>query len=49
MPFRCGTLILNVFVYCELAVAKLLLESHCGPNKAYKHDTIGNAKQAQAE
>ena len=44
MPLACVTLILIMVVYCEFAVANLLLESPCGPNKAYRQDVIGNAK-----
>ena len=44
MPCACLTLILTMLIYCEFAVANLLLESPCGPNKAYRQNAIGNAK-----
>ena len=44
LPFTCITLILTMLIYCEFAVANLLLESPCGPNKAYRQNVIGNAK-----
>ena len=44
MPLACVTLILTMVVYCEFAVANLLLESPCGPNKAYRQNAIGNTQ-----
>ena len=40
MPLACVTLILTMLIYCEFAVANLLLESPCGPNKAYGQNLL---------
>ena len=49
--FRCvklrvayGAIILSLVVFSEHAIANLLFESPCGPNKAYKQDLLGVAK-----
>ena len=44
MPLASITIILTMLVYCEFAVANLLLESPCGPNKAQRQNLLGNAK-----
>ena len=44
LPLTCVTLILIMVVYCEFAVANLLLESPCEANKAYSQNLIGVAK-----
>ena len=48
MPLACGTLILTMVIYCEFAIANLLLESPCEPNKVYRQNTIGNAETGKS-
>ena len=44
LTLACGTLILIMTVYCEFAVANLLLEAPCEANKAYNQNLTGIGK-----
>ena len=43
IPLAYGTLVLTLVVFCEFAVANLIFEPPCGPNKAYKQNILGSA------
>ena len=45
-PLLHGSLVLVLVVYCEFAVASLLFQSPCEPNKAYRENNLGIAKTA---
>ena len=45
MPLACVAHILIMVVYCEFAVANLLLKSPCEANKAYRQNLIGITKR----
>ena len=47
-PLVHGSLVLMLVVYCEFAVASLLFQSPCGPNKAYIENNLGIAKTADS-
>ena len=49
IPLGYGTLVLTLVVFCEFAVANLLFESPCGPNKAYRQNILGSAKTARSD
>ena len=50
IPLAYGSLVLLLLVFCEFAVANLMLfqPSPCGRNKAYKHNLLGSPQTAEA-
>ena len=47
IPIAYGCLVLISVVFCEFAVSNLLFRSPCGPDKAYRQNFMGSAKEAE--
>ena len=48
LPVAFATIVLTMVVFFEFAVANLLFESPCGPNKAYRQNILGSAETASS-
>ena len=45
----CGCLVLISVVFCEFAVANLMLQAPCGPDKAYRENLLGSAEKTDTK